>query len=43
MDNKSLDTLMEESRQIITDLELPSTMLGNTQIYVFLTLFRYDP
>lgn len=43
MDNKSLDTLMEESRQIITDLGLPSKMLGNTQIYVFLTLLGMTP
>ncbi len=38
MDNKSLDTLMTEAKQIITDLGLPPKMLGNTQIYVFLTL-----
>lgn len=36
--SKSLDQLMNEARIIITDLGLTDKMLGNTQVYVFLTL-----
>jgi hypothetical protein len=43
MDNKSLDTLMVEAKQIITDLELPSQMLAKTQVYVFLILLGMTP
>jgi hypothetical protein len=43
MTKKSLETLMEEARQIIRDLGLTNKMLGNTQVYVFLTLLSMTP
>ncbi len=43
MVKKSLEQLMEEARKIIRDLGLTEKMLGNTQIYVFLTLLGMTP
>ncbi len=43
MVKKSLEKLMEEARKIIKDLGLTEKMLGNTQVYVFLTLLGMTP
>lgn len=43
MRKKSLEQLMKEAQQIITDLGLTDNMLGKTQIYVFLTLLGMNP
>ncbi len=43
MSGRNLEILMEEARKIIRDIGLTEKMLGNTPIYVFLTLLGMSP
>ena len=43
MSSRELELLMEEARKIIRDIGLTEKMLGNTPVYVFLTLLGMSP
>ena len=43
MPDRDLEILMEEARTIIRDIGLTEKMLGNTPVYVFLTLLGMSP
>ena len=43
MSDRDLEILMEEARKIIRDIGLTEKMLGNTSVYVFLTLLGMSP
>jgi len=43
MPDRDLEELMKEARTIILDIGLTEKMLGNTPVYVFLTLLGMSP